>query len=67
MQLTNPALFRQQAYINGVWLDADSSATIEVTNPANGEVVGHVPDMNAVEAARAIEAARVAMISWRKF
>jgi succinate-semialdehyde dehydrogenase/glutarate-semialdehyde dehydrogenase len=67
MQLTNPGLFRQQAYINGVWLDADSSATIEVTNPANGEVVGHVPDMNAVEAARAIEAARVAMISWRKF
>jgi succinate-semialdehyde dehydrogenase/glutarate-semialdehyde dehydrogenase len=67
MQLTNPALFRQQAYINGVWLDADSSATIEVTNPANGEVVGHVPDMNAVEAARAIEAARVAMINWRKF
>lgn len=66
MQLTNPGLFRQQAYINGVWLDADSSATIEVTNPANGEVVGHVPDMNAVEAARAIEAARVAMISWRK-
>ena len=66
MQLTNPALFRQQAYINGVWLDADSSATIEVTNPANGEVVGHVPDMNAAEAARAIEAARVAMISWRK-
>jgi succinate-semialdehyde dehydrogenase/glutarate-semialdehyde dehydrogenase len=67
MQLTNPGLFRQQAYINGVWLDADSSATIEVTNPANGEVIGHVPDMNAVEAARAIEAARVAMISWRKF
>jgi succinate-semialdehyde dehydrogenase/glutarate-semialdehyde dehydrogenase len=66
MQLTNPGLFRQQAYINGVWLDADSSATIEVTNPANGEVIGHVPDMNAVEAARAIEAARVAMISWRK-
>jgi succinate-semialdehyde dehydrogenase/glutarate-semialdehyde dehydrogenase len=66
MQLTNPALFRQQAYINGVWLDADSNATIEVTNPANGEVVGHVPDMNAVEAARAIEAARVAMMSWRK-
>jgi succinate-semialdehyde dehydrogenase/glutarate-semialdehyde dehydrogenase len=66
MQLANPALFRQQAYINGVWLDADSSATIEVTNPANGEVIGSVPDMNAAEAARAIESARVAMISWRK-
>tara|TARA_B110000285_G_scaffold208918_1_gene249490 strand:+ start:1589 stop:3040 length:1452 start_codon:yes stop_codon:yes gene_type:complete len=66
MQLANPVLFRQQAYINGVWLDADSSATIEVTNPANGEVIGSVPDMNAAEAARAIESARVAMISWRK-
>ena len=66
MQLTNPALFRQQAYINGIWLDADSNATIEVTNPANGDVVGSIPDMNAAETARAIEAARVAMISWRK-
>ncbi|MGY8907242.1 NAD-dependent succinate-semialdehyde dehydrogenase [Candidatus Njordibacter sp. Uisw_056] len=66
MQLTNPALFRQQAYINGTWLDADSNATIEVTNPANGDVVGSIPDMNAAETARAIEAARVAMISWRK-
>jgi succinate-semialdehyde dehydrogenase/glutarate-semialdehyde dehydrogenase len=66
MQLANSSLFRQQAYINGTWLDADSGATIEVTNPANGEVIGHVPDMNAVEAARAIEAARVAMVSWRK-
>jgi len=66
MQLTNPSLFRQRAYINGTWLDADSSATIPVTNPANGEVIGSVPDMTAAEAARAIEAARVAMISWRK-
>lgn len=66
MQLNNTALFRQQAYINGIWLDADSSATIEVTNPANGDVVGTIPDMTAVETARAIEAARVAMIGWRK-
>jgi succinate-semialdehyde dehydrogenase/glutarate-semialdehyde dehydrogenase len=66
MQLNNTTLFRQQAYINGIWLDADSSATIEVTNPANGDVVGTIPDMTAVETARAIEAARVAMIGWRK-
>ena len=66
MQLNNPALFRQQAYINGTWLDADSKATMEVTNPANGEVIGSIPDLTGVETARAIEAARVAMISWRK-
>ena len=66
MQLTNPSLFRQQAYINGTWLDADTSATINVTNPANDKVLGSIPDMNGVETARAIEAARIAMISWRK-
>ena len=66
MQLNNPALFREQAYINGTWLDADSKATMEVTNPANGEVIGSIPDLTGVETARAIEAARVAMISWRK-
>lgn len=66
MQLTNPSLFRQQAYINGTWLDADTSATINVTNPANDEILGSIPDMNGVETARAIEAARIAMISWRK-
>ena len=37
-----------------------------MTNPANGEVIGSIPDMTGVETARAIEAARVAMISWRK-
>ena len=66
MQLANSSLFRQQAYINGIWLAADTNATIEVTNPANGEVIGSIPDMTGVETARAIEAARVAMISWRK-
>ena len=66
MKLSNPSLFRQQAYINGAWLDADSSATLAVTNPANGEVIGHVPDMSAPETARAIEAAKVAMAAWRK-
>ncbi|MCO4837353.1 MAG: NAD-dependent succinate-semialdehyde dehydrogenase [Oceanospirillaceae bacterium] len=66
MQLNNTALFRQQAYINGTWLEADSGATMAVTNPANGEFIGSIPDLTGVETARAIEAARVAMISWRK-
>ena len=38
--LSDTSLFRQQAYIDGAWLDADNGATIEVTNPANGEVIG---------------------------
>lgn len=38
--LKNPQLFRQQCYIDGAWLDAESGKTIEVTNPATGEVLG---------------------------
>jgi succinate-semialdehyde dehydrogenase/glutarate-semialdehyde dehydrogenase len=64
-QLNDPRLFRQQAYIDGAWVDADSGATIEVTNPANGEVLGTVPKLGRDETRRAIEAADRAWPSWR--
>jgi len=59
-------LFRQQCYINGKWADADSKRTVEVTNPATGEVLGTVPFMGANETRRAIEAANAAWPAWRK-
>ena len=59
-------LFRQQCYINGQWLDADSGKTIEVTNPATGEVIGTIPQMGTAETRRAIEAANAAWGPWRK-
>jgi succinate-semialdehyde dehydrogenase/glutarate-semialdehyde dehydrogenase len=60
------SLFRQQCYINGKWADADSKRTVEVTNPATGEVLGTVPYMGANETRRAIEAANAAWPAWRK-
>lgn len=66
MQLNDNMLFRQQAYINGEWVDADTGATFEVTNPATGEVLGVVPDMGAEETRKAIETAEVAWADWRK-
>ncbi|WP_316980018.1 aldehyde dehydrogenase family protein, partial [Shumkonia mesophila] len=65
MKVKNSALFRQQCYIDGAWVDADSGATIEVTNPADGKVVGTVPKMGAAETRRAIEAANAAWPDWR--
>lgn len=65
MKLQNAKLFRQQCFIDGVWVDADSGATIEVTNPANGSVFGTVPKMGAAETRRAIEAANAAWPAWR--
>jgi succinate-semialdehyde dehydrogenase / glutarate-semialdehyde dehydrogenase len=63
--LKDPKLFRQQAYVDGAWVDADRKGTIEVTNPATGEVIGTVPRMGAPETRRAIEAADKALPAWR--
>ena len=65
MKLSNSSLFRQQAYINGKWLDAANGASKEVTNPATGEVIGTVPDMGEAETLNAIEAADHAWPAWR--
>ncbi|MEN6670704.1 NAD-dependent succinate-semialdehyde dehydrogenase [Psychrobacter sp. B38] len=66
MQLKNEALFRQQAFINGVWCDADNGQTHEVQNPATGKVIGTVPMMGRDETCRAIEAADTAQATWAK-
>ncbi|MDO7912928.1 aldehyde dehydrogenase family protein, partial [Pseudomonas sp. 22-AL-CL-001] len=58
-------MFRQQAFINGEWLDADNGQSIQVTNPATGEVIGSVPKMGTAETRRAIEAADKALPAWR--
>ena len=65
MQLNDPNLFRQQAYVDGAWCDADSGKTIEVTNPADGATLGTVPNCGGAETARAIEAADKAWPEWR--
>ena len=43
MKLNDSKLFRQQALINGEWLDANNGEVIDVTNPANGDKLGSVP------------------------
>ena len=66
MQLKNNELFRQQAFINGAWCDADNGQTHEVLNPATGEVIGTVPNMGSNETRRAIKAADIAQSAWAK-
>ena len=65
MQLNDPKLFRQQAYIDGAWVGADNGQTLKVNNPATGEIIGSVPKMGASETRRAIEAADKALPAWR--
>lgn len=64
-RLQRKDLMRQQAFIGGQWVDADNGATLEVHNPANGELLGSVPNMGAEETKRAIAAAEQAFQKWR--
>ena len=65
LQLKDPKLFREQCYVDGGWLDADSRKTIPVNNPATGEVLGSVPRMGGQETRHAVEAAERAWPAWR--
>jgi succinate-semialdehyde dehydrogenase/glutarate-semialdehyde dehydrogenase len=64
--LQDPDLFRRQAYVAGHWCDADDGATLDVNNPATGEILGTVPRMGTAETRRAIDAAKNAWGAWRR-
>lgn len=65
MTLNDLKLFREQAYVNGEWIEADNSERFEVTNPANGDVIAEVSSLGQAETARAIDAAKAALPGWR--
>jgi succinate-semialdehyde dehydrogenase/glutarate-semialdehyde dehydrogenase len=64
-QLKDSSLLKSQAFIAGAWVDADSGKRFNVDNPADGKLMGSVPDMGAAETKRAIEAAEAALPEWR--
>jgi succinate-semialdehyde dehydrogenase/glutarate-semialdehyde dehydrogenase len=66
LSLKDSELFRQRAYIAGRWCEADNGKSFPVTNPATGEVLAQVPDMEATETRRAIDAAKAAWPEWRR-
>jgi succinate-semialdehyde dehydrogenase/glutarate-semialdehyde dehydrogenase len=61
-QLKDKSLFREEAYIAGRW--TGSAKKIDVTNPANGQVIGTIPALGRAEAADAIKAAEAAQKQW---
>lgn len=65
MDISNQALFKQQCYINGAWQNATSAQTLTVINPANGQLVGTIPNMGSIETRLAIQAAHAALPAWR--
>ena len=63
MNLQDPALFRQECYINGSWIG--SSEKIDVLNPSDHGLIGSVPSLGADETNNAIAAAESAYLLWK--
>src|SRR3954470_21233846 len=63
--LERPDLLRDRAYVGGAWCDAGDGRRLAVTDPADGSLIGTVPDIGGREALRAVEAAARAFPAWR--
>lgn len=55
-----------KAYINGLWVDAQSNKHYEILNPASGELLAKVPSMGSADTELAIAAANAALPGWKK-
>ncbi len=64
LTLQDPALLRQQCYVNGTWLGAAGGATVAVLNPATGSQLGTVPAFDAAATEQAVAAAHAAFPAW---
>jgi succinate-semialdehyde dehydrogenase/glutarate-semialdehyde dehydrogenase len=65
LPLRDASLFREQAFVGGRWESSPNGQVKQVFNPANGRLVGTVPNLGAAETRRAIEAADKALPDWR--
>ena len=63
--LQDKSLFRPHCLINGQWRDAADKSVLDVVNPANGKLLGTVPNCGADEARLAVEAAHSAFALWK--
>jgi len=52
-------------YVGGSWTPASAAERLDVTNPANGELLAQVPLSNAADLDAAVSAARAALPAWR--
>ena len=60
------AVARYQNFVGGEWVDAVEGGTMEVLNPATGEVIAEVPRGTQADVDRAVEAAKKAWPEWRE-
>lgn len=64
--LKNPSLLHEDALINGQWVKASGNARFGVSNPATGQIIAKVANLNRSDAEEAISAADLALNSWKE-
>jgi 1-pyrroline dehydrogenase len=57
---------KHQNLIGGEWVDSSGGETMEVVNPATGEIIAEVPAATAEDVDRAVQAAKKALVEWRE-
>jgi len=62
MNLKDPNLLQTSSYINGKW--CEGTDTIDVSNPANGEVIAKVINATVSDTEDAVVAAKSALADW---
>jgi acyl-CoA reductase-like NAD-dependent aldehyde dehydrogenase len=60
------AVTQQKMFVDGEFVDALSGETMEVLNPASGEVIAEVPRSGEEDVDRAVPAAEKAWETWRE-
>jgi len=64
LTLTQSQLLRRDAYVGGAWVAAGAGRRFAVHNPATGETLAEVADLDPADARAAIEAAAAALPAW---
>ena len=62
LSLNDPSLLETRGYVNGQWVSGAS--TFAVTNPATGETIAQVADLDVANTTQAIDAAYTAKAGW---
>ncbi len=66
VNISDQALLKTKAYIDGKWCDSNDGSTFDVTNPANGAVIATCASCGTDETKQAVEAASRAFNTWRQ-
>ena len=62
--LQNSGLLKTQCLVGEGWVDAEDGATIDVTNPFNGELLGSIPSLSQSQIEKAVADSEQAQIGW---